>query len=132
MPMFADTSGLYAALDARDAYHPLARDAWERFRSQQEPLITSNYIVVELIALINRRLGVGAARIIERDFLPVLQIVWADEAAHGRAMAALLTANSRNLSLVDCVSFVLMRDLGLDSVFTFDAHFREQGFRCVP
>lgn len=132
MPVFADTAGLYAGLNDRDVYHPLALTAWQRLLGQQERLVTTNYVVVETIALIGRRLGMTAVRAVERDFLPVLQVVWVDEPLHRRAMAALLTANSRDLSLVDCVSFELMRQLGLDTAFTFDAHFREQGFRSVP
>ena len=31
-----------------------------------------------------------------------------------------------------CVSFEMMRLLGLDTAFTFDAHFADQGFRCIP
>lgn len=34
MPVFADTSGLYAALNARDAYRQAAREAWQRLREQ--------------------------------------------------------------------------------------------------
>jgi predicted nucleic acid-binding protein len=48
------------------------------------------------------------------------------------AMSALLAANRRTLSLVDCTSFEIMRESGLDTVFTFDAHFSEQGFKVIP
>jgi predicted nucleic acid-binding protein len=51
---------------------------------------------------------------------------------HDRAIAALLTAGARDLSLVDCVSFEVMRLLGLDTAFAFDAHFAQQGFRSLP
>lgn len=44
----------------------------------------------------------------------------------------MLAANRRNLSLVDCVSFEVMRDLGVKDVFAFDPHFREHGFTCIP
>ena len=47
-------------------------------------------------------------------------------------MAAVLSAGRRRLSLVDCVSFDVMTRLGIDVCFAFDAHFREQGFRCIP
>jgi uncharacterized protein len=42
-----------------------------------------------------------------------------------------LAAARRNLSLVDCVSFELMRRLGIRRVFCFDPHFAEQGFELV-
>jgi predicted nucleic acid-binding protein len=46
--------------------------------------------------------------------------------------SALLTANRRQLSLVDCVSFEMMRRLGIKTAFTYDRHFSEQGFECLP
>jgi predicted nucleic acid-binding protein len=33
---------------------------------------------------------------------------------------------------VDCVSFEVMRRLGIRRAFTLDEHFREQGFEVVP
>ena len=33
---------------------------------------------------------------------------------------------------VDCVSFSVMRRLGVRDAFAFDAHFGEQGFTCLP
>ena len=47
-------------------------------------------------------------------------------------VVALLAASRRGLSLVDCVSFEVMRESGLKSAFTFDGHFREYGFTAVP
>jgi predicted nucleic acid-binding protein len=36
------------------------------------------------------------------------------------------------LSLVDCTSFQVMRQLGIDTAFAFDEHFAEQHFTCIP
>ena len=55
-----------------------------------------------------------------------------DRALHGRASTAFFTAGDRNLSLVDCVSFEVMRNVGIETAFTFDRHFSEQGVKSVP
>lgn len=57
---------------------------------------------------------------------------WVDGATHEAGVHAVLTAGRRGLGLVDCVSFVLMRRLGLKRVFAFDPHFKEQGFEVLP
>jgi predicted nucleic acid-binding protein len=62
----------------------------------------------------------------------VLRIEWVTEAQHMTGVTALLTASSRRLSLVDCVSFATMRRLGIKTALVFDRHFSEQGFVCVP
>ena len=51
---------------------------------------------------------------------------------HRLGIASLLSAGKRKLSLVDCVSFEIMRQLGLNRVFAFDSHFRGQGFETIP
>jgi len=43
-------------------------------------------------------------------------------------ISALLAAAKKNLSLVDCVSFELMGNLGIRTAFAFDAHFKDAGF----
>lgn len=48
------------------------------------------------------------------------------------SLSALLVAGRRRLSLVDCASFDGMRRLGLNTAFTLDPHFGDQGFTCLP
>jgi predicted nucleic acid-binding protein len=45
---------------------------------------------------------------------------------------SMLAADKKRLSLVDCISFNIMRRLGIKSAFAFDRHFKEQGFECIP
>lgn len=131
MAIFADTSALYAALNARDANHLAAKDGWTKLAWQRETVVTSNYVLVETIALIERRLGSLAVRDFLSNFSPVLNVQWVDRLVHERAVAALLVSGDRGLSLVDCVSFEVMRFLGIDTAFAFDKHFQEQGFHSV-
>jgi len=38
----------------------------------------------------------------------------------------------KDWSLVDCASFVVMRELGISEALTTDRHFEQAGFTCVP
>jgi predicted nucleic acid-binding protein len=58
-----------------------------------------------------------------------MEIVWVDEATHSLAVTALLAAQRRKLSLVDCASFAVMRMRGAQVAFAFDRHFAVEGFR---
>lgn len=93
-------------------------------------LTTSNYVVVETCALLQRRLGTKALHTFRSEVLPSLHVQWVSPPQHETAFAALLASGRRKLSLVDCVSFKLMRDLDLETAFAFDIHFREEGFDC--
>lgn len=132
MTVFIDTSALYAMLDANDAQHLAAKQTWITLVDQGADLVITNYIVVETLALAQRRLGVAALRMLQEDVIPVLRVEWVTEINHQAGVAALLVAADRRLSLVDCVSFETMRSLGIKTAFAFDHHFAEQGFECIP
>ena len=132
MSVFVDTSAFYAVLDADDEEHPRAWEAWEGLIVAQEPLFTSNYVLVETLALLQSRLGIEAIRAFDDAVIPLLRVLWVDEVLHRESVTALLMVGRRSLSLVDCSSFALMRRHGLDTAFAFDAHFPEQGFDVGP
>ena len=126
--VYADTSGLYALLDAGDGRHNEAATIVRSLLSAGALLVTSNYVVTELTALVQNRLGLDVALQVHRGLLPALEVVFVDRALHERAVAAWTVARRRGLSLVDCAGFELMRDLGVVNALAFDRHFEEQGF----
>jgi predicted nucleic acid-binding protein len=130
--VFVDTSVLCAVLDADDDYHDRAAEAWSGLLDDNHTLVTSNYVLVETFALVQARLGMDAVRALADDLLPVLRTVDVGEWDHRAAVQALLAADPRSLSLVDCCSFVVMRRLGLRTALTFDADFGTQGFEMIP
>jgi predicted nucleic acid-binding protein len=132
MSVFADTSAFFAVLDADDGNHDAARPVWEDLLTKEEVLICSNYVLVETLALVQSRLGIPAVRTFQEDIMPVLNVEWVDETIHQVGIASVLAAARRGLSLVDCVSFEIMRRLGIKTAFVFDRHFEEQGFECLP
>ncbi len=132
MTTFIDTSALYALLDRRDASHARAAEAWRRLLDAAVPLVTHNYVLLETVALVQHRLGVAGVRSFREELSPPLQIHWIDQAQHQAAVEAVVAADKRKLSVVDCVSFQVMRQLGVHTVFCFDEHFREQGFEVIP
>jgi predicted nucleic acid-binding protein len=128
MVIFVDTSALYALMDADDANHPEARQLWERWLGKNTQFATSNYVLLESTTLLQRRLGLKAARLFQEELMPCLHVHWVDEALHSVAVKTLLATGRRDLSLVDSTSFEIMRILGLRTVFGFDRHFVDQGF----
>lgn len=131
MTIFVDTSALYAVLDRDDRNHSAAKASWTRLLESGETLLTTNYVVVETTALVQSRLGLQALQCLHTEVLPVLQVHWISEDEHRTAATGLLVAARKDLSLVDCTSFEVMRRLGLTSACAFDRHFGEQGFRLL-
>lgn len=132
MIIFIDTSAFLAILNKDDTNHPTAKNLWNDLLYSENIIISNNYVLVESFALIQRRLGIEAVRVFQEDILPLINIEWINAETHKSGVSAMLTASKRNLSLVDCVSFEIMRALGIKTVFAFDPHFAEQGYRCIP
>jgi uncharacterized protein len=131
MSLFIDTSAILAILDADDQYHHTANQAWQKILSSQEDIVSTNYILVETFALVQHRFELEAVKVLQEDIVPVIGVEWVAEPIHQAALALLFSASKRPLSLVDCVSFVVMNRAGIHKAFTFDHHFREQGFEVV-
>ena len=132
MTIFVDTSALLAILAADGDDHAAAKGLWQQLVSQDASLACANYTLVEAFALAQRRLGMGAARTLQEDLLPVVVVDWVNAYGHGSGVSAFLIAGRRDLSLVDCVSFDAMRRLDIETAFAFDRHFAEQGFSTIP
>ena len=132
MTVFVDTSAIYASIDRDDINHAKAKAVWTTLFEEATPLLTNNYVLLETAALLQNRLGLSAVRALHEEILPMMEIAWISEHEHRTGVAAVLAAGRKKLSLVDCVSFETMRARGVRTVFCFDAHFREQGFKVRP
>jgi uncharacterized protein len=132
MTIFVDTSAFLPLLNVLDRDHTAAQATWVELIQREETLVTTSYVLVETFALVQRRLGLKAIRDFQQDVMPILQTHWITASDHVTGVVALLAANRRQLSLVDCTSFHVMRQLGVNTVFAFDQHFAEQSFTSIP
>ena len=82
MTCFVDTSALLAVMDKDDAVHKEAKAFWERLTEQQATLVTTNYVMLETVALLQHRIGVPAVRRFHDDILPILTIDWISSVQH--------------------------------------------------
>jgi predicted nucleic acid-binding protein len=124
---FVDTSGLLAFLDRDAAEHDRVVASLAKRRG-----ITHNYVLVEAEALAHRRLGGRVARRLLEDVVPVIDVAWVDEDLHRAAVSAHLHALRRRSSLVDHVSFELMRRRGIGAAVALDRDFLRAGFQLLP
>jgi len=126
--VFLDTSAVLALLNPGDKGHRAAKRAFGNIRARRAALLTTSYVLVETYALLARRLGLEAVEAFRTDFEPLLDVVWVDADLHAAGLDLLLRRKARKLSLVDAVSFLVIRGERIDEVFARDAHFRREGF----
>jgi predicted nucleic acid-binding protein len=128
--VLVDTSALYALLDEADIRHPDAVRALDELRGRVD-LVTHNYVVVEAVSLVRRRLGPDAEIRLIDTFLPLIDTIWVDPGTHRAAVAAYRAAG-RQASLVDHVSFELLRAEGIPYAWAYDRDFEREGLRLPP
>ncbi len=125
-----DTSAIYALADRRDPNHEAAVRRLRRLQEEGGRLFLHSYILVEATALLQRRLGVEVAVRFLEDARSI-RTHWVTGRDHLQAVEMLARKGRRDLSLVDCMSFMLMRRYGLGTAFAFDDDFRQEGFQVL-
>ena len=129
--IFLDTSAIYALADTGDPNHNQALSLFASVVEEGQGILTHNYVVVESAALLQSRLGMNSALrflVDVNDF----QVHWITSDDHQRAVSLLTERARRGLSLVDCVSFVVMGQYGVEQALAFDRDFEREGFRLYP
>ena len=128
MSVFVDTSAFIALIVAEDENHESASSIWRQLLDTDEHLVTSNYITVETCALLQRKIGMHALRVFIENILTVVAIEWVDMSLHDAGINSLMMSSRNGPNIVDCISFSVMRKYAMKGAFTFDRHFKEQGF----
>lgn len=126
--IFLDTSAIYALADRADPRYEHAAERFEALLNRGENILTHNYVLVEAMALIQSRLGLTAALQLAHD-CRAFEIEWVDEATHEEAVGRLAKLGRRRVSLVDQVSFLIMRRRGVRTALAFDPDFEREGFQ---
>lgn len=133
--VFLDTSGWIALLHSKDVNHAVASDVWLKLGLQGYNIVLTDWIVAET--------GNGLARTQIRHLLadavdqignsPKVSIVVVDHGLIAEAVNMYRQHEDKSWGLVDCCSFVVMRERGITDAFTSDVHFEQAGFnRLLP
>lgn len=129
--VFVDTSAIFGLLVPTDTMHRRALRAFDHLQAGGVPLVTTSYVLVETYALLARRIGPDSVLRFREHFAPLLEVIWIDQRLHDSGLDLLLERRWKGLSLVDAVSFVVMRERRLEEVFAFDRHFEREGFKAL-
>lgn len=130
--IFADTSGWGHLIDSAQKYHKIAANIYRKLRHKGCKIVTSNYIITELAALMISHLRVQHSVAVEfinsMKLSPYIEIIHIDPALDEQAWELFSKRQDKEWSLVDCSSFVVMEKLRITECFTTDRHFEQAGF----
>jgi predicted nucleic acid-binding protein len=131
--VFLDTAYAIALATPKDPHHSQAVKLAIDLERQQTRLVTTRAVALEignaLSKLRHRPRGVELLEFLEKD--PRVDIVPLSEELYQRGIELFRQRHDKEWSLVDCVSFVVMRDRQLRDSLTTDEHFDQAGFRAL-
>jgi predicted nucleic acid-binding protein len=132
--LFVDTSGWVAVADQSDQFHERAARFYGQAFAHYARLVTTSLILAESYALLRRALPTDRVLYWLDRLLasPRVEVVYDDRALIDRARSVLAAYGDQKFSLVDGVSFAVMRDRRIREALAFDRHFQTAGFTLVP
>lgn len=132
--VFVDTGYLIALESAADQHHAAAVRHWRDFSRTRLSLVTTSFVLDEVVTFFTSRGHHAKAVEIGNRFLtsPSVRLVHVDEELFRAALHYLERRPDKRFSLTDCVSFVVMDRSGVREALAFDAHLEQAGFVRLP
>jgi predicted nucleic acid-binding protein len=133
--IYVDTSAWLAISDVRDGHHAAAiRTHSELLTGRFGRLITTDYVLDETLTLLRKRVGREPVKrfVLGLDASPSAQPIWVTPEHYRMAREMFLEQGATTWSFTDCTSFVIMRELGIRTAFSFDRDFQRAGFEVRP
>ena len=130
--LFVDTSGWASLFVNTQPYYPQAEQYFRLTVQQQKIIYTTNYVITELVALLNSPLRVDRSRIFEIvdaiKTVAYVEVIHIDDVTDALAWKLCKSRVDKAWSLVDCTSFIVMKHKGCQEALTTDRHFEQAGF----
>ena len=133
MNLFIDTSAFVALAAGADQFHREAKEFYETLRPLDK-LHTSNYVLDETITRLRFSAGFSVSLKFAKELFhnSSFQIHTINPACEKAALAVFEKYKDYALSFTDCTNFVLMQELDISEIFTFDEDFKKIGCRVYP
>lgn len=130
MKVFVDTSAFISLLVKQDAHHELVVRKHKEYMKRRAIFLTSDYILDELYThlvydLPKNKVSEIAAKFDQKIHAKDIRLLPIDETVFSQAKEALLRFCEHKISFTDCTSYVLVKKLALDEVFTLDSDFKK-------
>lgn len=127
---FIDTVHLLALINPADSWRVKAMECAARIKG---PLVTTDAVLVEVADALcradRRSWAVLAIRDIRED--KAITCVPMDSLLFSRGLDLYASRSDKDWSLTDCISFVVMKEWGIEQALTSDVHFIQAGYRAL-
>ena len=128
--IFIDTLFVIALINRRDQYHQQALDLAAQFEGH--PSLVTDAVLLEIGNALARSSKQEAVEIIEQFFAAEeVEVVYLTSRLFTQGFTLYRSHQDEAWGLVDCISFIVMREAGVNQALTFDQHFVQAGFQAL-
>ena len=131
--VFLDTSYAIALSSPKDKYYGAALSLAEELETKSTKLITTTAILLEIgNALSKRQHRAGAVQLLtslEDD--STVEVISLTEELYSQGFKLYKERQDKDWGLVDCISFIVMKERNLTAALTADDHFIQAGFQAL-
>lgn len=128
--IFVDTLFIVALINKRDQYHQIALNLAEQYENC--PLITTDAIFLESGNKLSANYRNEVVELIEQflasDEIDVIRLT---PELFDESLRLYKQYQDKSWGLVDCFSFVVMKQNKVNQALTFDQHFTQAGFQAL-
>lgn len=129
--VFLDTVGLLAEWDTNDQWHLVAKRAYKAMRTSRRLPVTTTFVLLECGNAACRRPYRAAVSRFHQQMQAGNRLIVPTDLDWQSAWTAYARGEAGGAGIVDQVSFIVMRRLGITDVFTNDRHFQAAGFNTL-
>jgi uncharacterized protein len=123
---FIDTFFIVALVNVRDFYHEKAVELSVEYEGKS--LITTDAILLEISNSLSKNYKTESIIIIEKLLLSFeIEIIRLDESLFEKAFSLYKSHADKTWGLVDCISFIVMKEQNIQNALTCDKHFLQAG-----
>lgn len=127
--ILVDADALVGITDQHDGLHTWAVATSAFLERHGVAAAISNFAFGEAVTIISQRLGKRIAELTIEKILSSTSII---DATNGQRIAAtkrFFSLKSKNTRFTDCINMVIMDELGIDTIFSHDLHYKQAGYK---
>lgn len=129
--VFLDTVGLIALWDESDQWHSDAEAAFSKLIASRRPFLTTSFVLFECGNAASRRPYRSELLVVRNSLITDGGLIEPNPQDCQVAWKEYELGYPGDPGIVDCISFAVMRRLGITEAFTNDQHFKAAGFETL-
>lgn len=130
--IFADSDAYIAIYLPQDPNNGKAEELSRKIEKEDLKIVTSWDVIDEVATKLSYALG----KLVSKKFLEDRrksdeEIYFIDRKSSSEAIKLFNKQTSKRVSLTDCSNMVIAKSLGVDAFFSFDRHYKKNGFKLL-